>query len=51
MQVMTNDRPDDKRYKSEVHRRQHRKNLALLAVLVSFIVLVYFISIARMSGG
>ena len=51
MHAMTKDRDAPKRFKSEVHRRQHRKNLALLAVLVAFIVLVYFISIARMSGG
>lgn len=34
--------------RSEMHRRQRAKNWALLAVLVAFIVLVYFVSIVRM---
>ena len=41
----------DKRFASEVHRRQYKKNLAVLAALVAFCVLIYLISIARMSGG
>ena len=41
----------DKRFASDVHRRQHKKNLAVLAALVAFCVLIYLISIARMSGG
>lgn len=35
---------------SERHRAKRRKNLALLAVLVAFAVLVYLVSIVRMSG-
>lgn len=41
---------EDRRYVSEVHRRQRTKNLALLVVLVAFAVLVYFVAIVRMSG-
>lgn len=43
----------DKKERSEMHRRQRTKNWALLAALVAFIVLVYFVSIVRMgmNGG
>ena len=37
--------------RSEVHRRQRVKNWAILAVLVMFVVLVYFVAIVRMGGG
>jgi len=37
--------------RSEVHRRQRVKNWAILAVLVTFVVLVYFVAIVRMGGG
>ena len=40
-----------KRYPSEVHRRQRRKNLALLLLLAGFAVLVYFVALVRMGGG
>ena len=40
-----------KRYRSELHRRQRTKNFALMAVLIGFVVLVYFVAIVRMSGG
>lgn len=40
-----------KRYRSEVHRRQRRKNLVLFALLAGFAVLVYFVAIVRMGGG
>ena len=40
-----------KRYRSELHRRQRVKNLALMAVLVAFVILVYFVAIVRMGGG
>lgn len=40
-----------KRFRSEVHRRQRKKNLALCAVLAGFVVLVYFVAIVRMGGG
>lgn len=36
---------------SDLHRRQRAKNLALAAALVGFIVVVYFVTIVRMSGG
>lgn len=35
---------------SEVHRRKRAKNLAVLAALIAFIVLIYFVSIVRMGG-
>ena len=36
--------------RSDMHRRQRGKNLALFAALVAFIVLVYIVTILRMSG-
>ncbi len=36
---------------TEARRRQRRKNLAVMGILVVFAVLVYFITIVRMSGG
>ncbi len=39
---------DDNKERSELHRRQRVKNWTLLAALVAFIVLVYFVSIVRM---
>lgn len=36
--------------RSEVRRRQRGKNLALLAVLAAFVVLVYVVSLVRMGG-
>ena len=32
-------------------RRQRMKNWALFAALVAFVVVVYFVSIVKMSGG
>lgn len=32
-------------------RQQKRKNWAIFAVLVTFVVVVYFVSIIRMGGG
>lgn len=36
---------------SERHRKQRTKNLALLAALIGFVVLIYLVSIVRMGGG
>ncbi len=36
---------------SEMHRRQKSKNLALLIALLSFVVLIYLVSVVRMGGG
>ena len=33
------------------HRRRKAKNWALFAALVGFVVIVYFVSIVKMSGG
>ena len=45
----------DRRPKSpgdtEPHRRQRSKNIATALAIVAFCVLVYFVSIIRMSGG
>jgi hypothetical protein len=38
-------------YRSEVHRKQRSKNLAMLIVLLGFVVLVYLVSLVRMGGG
>jgi hypothetical protein len=40
-----------KRYRSEVHRRQRKKNIALFVLLAGFAVLVYFVALVRMGGG
>ena len=39
-------RPGD----SDVHRRKRRQNLAVLAALVLFAVLVYLVALVRMGG-
>ena len=39
------------RDRSEQHRRQRGKNIATALAIVGFCVLVYFVSIIRMSGG
>ena len=44
-------RADDRRFPSEMHRRQRGKNIALAAVLVGLMVLFYVGVIVRMSGG
>lgn len=50
--VMAEDKKKaESEYRSELHRRQRVKNLALMAVLVGFVVLVYFVAIVRMGGG
>ena len=36
---------------SEQHKRQRVKNLVLVSVLLGLVLLFYFISIAKMSGG
>ena len=38
-------------FPSEMHRRQRGKNLALLAALATFVIVVYCVAIVRMSGG
>jgi hypothetical protein len=39
-------RPGD----SEVHRRKRGKNLAMLAALLAFIVILFFVTLVRMGG-
>lgn len=41
----------EKRYRSEVHRRQRAKNLVLFVVLAAVAILIYFVAIVRMGGG
>ncbi len=41
----------EKTYRSEMHRKQRTKNIAVMLLLVGFCVLVYFIAIIRMGGG
>jgi hypothetical protein len=36
---------------TDLHRRQRGKNLAVLATLVAFIVIIYVVAMVRMSGG
>ena len=43
--------PAEKRYPSEMHRKQRNKNLAVFFLLAGFVVLIYFVAIVRMSGG
>ncbi len=40
-----------KNWDSDVHRRKRVKNLVVLALLVAFIVIVYFVAIHQMSRG
>ena len=51
---MDPENPDDElspdRDGRNLHRRKRVQNLVLLAVLVSFVVLVYFVSIIRMGA-
>lgn len=53
MAVIVNDekKPEKKRWRSDVHRRQRYKNLAVLGVLLAMVVLFYVLSIVRMGGG
>ena len=39
------------KHPSEQHKRQRVKNIVLVSVLLGLVVLFYFISIAKMSGG
>ncbi|MDX1709551.1 MAG: hypothetical protein R3316_00260 [Rhodovibrionaceae bacterium] len=45
---MASEREDRRNEDREIHRRRRSKNLALLAALVAFCVLVYLITIVRM---
>ncbi len=38
-------------YKSEVHRRQKSKNVAMLLALLGFVVVIYLVSVVRIGGG
>ncbi len=38
------------KWQDDAHRRQRRKNIALMLVLVAFAVLFYLITIVRMGG-
>lgn len=44
-------RDDDKRHRSEMHRRQRGKNIALALVLAGLVALFYVVAIVRMGGG
>lgn len=52
--TMDDQSPDDElspeRDGRNLHRRKRLQNFVLLAVLVSFVVLVYFVSIVRMGA-
>ena len=37
--------------RSDLHEKQKRKNYAILAALVIFMLTVFFVSIIRMKGG
>ena len=40
-----------KEHDQDREKRRRKKNWALLGVLLAFVVIVYFVSIIRMSGG
>ena len=40
-----------RKHRSDLHRKQWAKNIALLALLLTFIVVVYFVALVRMGGG
>ncbi len=45
-------KPNDKRgFPSEMHRRQHKKNRALLLMLLVWVLIFYVVSILRIGGG
>jgi len=48
-ELMAGSDRQDERTREDDARRRKRKNWALFAVLVGFVVLVYFVSIVRMS--
>ena len=50
MQVMAPEK-DPRKWRSDMHRRQRRKNLAVMAVLFAMVALFYVLSIVRMGGG
>ncbi|MGQ0676024.1 MAG: hypothetical protein ACT4N4_08075 [Rhodospirillales bacterium] len=40
----------DGKWQDQAHRRQRRKNVALMLVLAAFVALLYLITIVRMGG-
>ncbi|MEQ8602407.1 MAG: hypothetical protein RIB45_03740 [Marivibrio sp.] len=42
---------DIRRDPKQVHRRQRGKNLAVAGLVVAFVVIVYLVSIVKMSSG
>jgi len=38
-------------HRSEMHRKQRSKNLAMLIALLAFVLLIYLVSVVRMGGG
>lgn len=44
----TNDR---RKFRGEAHRRQRRKNLAMLLVLLTWCAIFYIVAILRLGGG
>lgn len=49
--VMNKSNSDGRKYRSEVHRRQRKKNLALLLVLLAWCAIFYVVAILRLGGG
>jgi hypothetical protein len=41
----------NERHRSELHRKQRAKNLAVLVVLLGAVVIIYFVALVRMGGG
>jgi len=42
---------DERPTSSDMHRKRRAKNWALLLALFAFVVIVYLVTIVRMSGG
>ena len=40
-----------RKHRSDLHRKQWSKNIALLVLLLAFIIVVYFVALVRMGGG
>ena len=40
-----------RKHRSDLHRKQWPKNIALLVLLLAFIIVVYFVALVRMGGG
>lgn len=48
--IVGQDRKPERRKRSEMHRRQRGKNIAVMLLLVGMVALFYVLTIVRMGG-